>query len=469
MKHLPRLLHCTIFIVFTLGSTCSLAQVSTLEEVRQSVQSDLEESLANLTLVRDEIAAEKLPLVSELNSTESEIRELRREVSNLQSIRDSRELSLIELESSIQAWENENLYILNLLDEYATRFQTNLDLSEMQVHSDAISAYRNSSRSQSEQETVNAQVAITNIGLDRIRNSLGGSQYEGSIVVEDGSLYSGTFSKFGPVVYFIGADRVQGGIVTAEEGLYPKILNLNSDLDALTQLANGISVEVPVDMTEGVVAQLSSNEESLLGQIGRGGIWIVPILFFAVLSLGISVFKAAQILRIKMPSTEEVRGLLRSLRESQPEKAASIAEAMPEPAGSMLRAGVQHRSESPELLEEIMYENILDARPALNRLLPIIATTAAVAPLLGLLGTVTGMINTFNLIAIFGTGDSRVLSSGISEALVTTEFGLIVAIPALLIHALLSRRIKTILADMEKFALIFTNGVSVPAAVHANE
>jgi biopolymer transport protein ExbB len=113
----------------------------------------------------------------------------------------------------------------------------------------------------------------------------------------------------------------------------------------------------------------------------------------------------------------------------------------------------------------VLYESILETRPKLNRLLPIIATTAAVAPLLGLLGTVTGMINTFNLITLFGTGDARVLSSGISEALVTTEFGLIVAIPSLIVHAILSRRIKTILGDMEKYALIFSNGLSARSTV----
>ena len=107
-----------------------------------------------------------------------------------------------------------------------------------------------------------------------------------------------------------------------------------------------------------------------------------------------------------------------------------------------------------------MYETILDTQPKLSRFLPVIAITAATAPLLGLLGTVTGMINTFNLITLFGTGDARVLSSGISEALVTTEFGLVVAIPALIIHALLSRKVKSILGDMEKYALIFSNGLS---------
>ena len=123
-------------------------------------------------------------------------------------------------------------------------------------------------------------------------------------------------------------------------------------------------------------------------------------------------------------------------------------------------AGVAHANERRGTLEEILYEKILAVRPRLERFLPFIALTAAAAPLLGLLGTVTGMIKTFNLITIFGTGDAKSLSSGISEALVTTELGLVVAIPALIIHGLLSRMSRQKLAEMEQTAVGFINGVS---------
>ena len=88
------------------------------------------------------------------------------------------------------------------------------------------------------------------------------------------------------------------------------------------------------------------------------------------------------------------------------------------------------------------------------------AVTAAAAPLMGLLGTVTGMINTFSLITIFGTGDAKSLSSGISEALVTTELGLIVAIPSLIFHALLLRMAKEKVGDLDNASVSFINGIS---------
>ena len=101
----------------------------------------------------------------------------------------------------------------------------------------------------------------------------------------------------------------------------------------------------------------------------------------------------------------------------------------------------------------------LEAQPRLQRGLPLIAIASATSPLLGLLGTVTGMIKTFNQITIFGTGDARSLSGGISEALITTAFGLIVAIPALILHALLSRKIQGIRSTMEMVSLAFINGL----------
>ena len=88
------------------------------------------------------------------------------------------------------------------------------------------------------------------------------------------------------------------------------------------------------------------------------------------------------------------------------------------------------------------------------------AITAAAAPLLGLLGTVIGMIKTFQLITIFGTGDAKSLSSGISEALVTTALGLIVAIPTLILHGALSRMAKHKLGLLEQLSVAFVNGVT---------
>jgi len=102
---------------------------------------------------------------------------------------------------------------------------------------------------------------------------------------------------------------------------------------------------------------------------------------------------------------------------------------------------------------------VLTTIPVLRRYLGALAVFGAVAPLLGLLGTVTGMIHTFQLVTIFGTGDAKMLSGGISEALVTTETGLAIAIPVLLVHAFLARRVDNMAGRLEHSVVEFVDAL----------
>jgi biopolymer transport protein ExbB len=103
-----------------------------------------------------------------------------------------------------------------------------------------------------------------------------------------------------------------------------------------------------------------------------------------------------------------------------------------------------------------LFALLVAERSRLERFLGAIAVTATVSPLLGLLGTVSGMISTFNMMTLFGAGDPSIVSGGISEALVTTELGLIVAIPALIMHALLSRKAGSYVESLEACAIAIT-------------
>jgi biopolymer transport protein ExbB len=138
----------------------------------------------------------------------------------------------------------------------------------------------------------------------------------------------------------------------------------------------------------------------------------------------------------------------------------------------MLEVGVRNLGTSPALLEDMMLSVMLRRRPEMERFLSFLAVTAVASPLMGLLGTVAGMIHTFALMKFFGAGDPRALSSGISEALITTEFGLLIAIPAVAVHGILSRMVKSRLGDMERVAFEFVKTLSLeenadPAAAGA--
>ena len=112
--------------------------------------------------------------------------------------------------------------------------------------------------------------------------------------------------------------------------------------------------------------------------------------------------------------------------------------------GRVLQVYQSNRAVDTETLELKLGEAILKETPALQRGILFIKVISVVAPLLGLLGTVTGMINTFQAITLFGTGDPKTMAGGISQALVTTVLGLTVAIPMVLLHTIVSGRSRTI-------------------------
>ncbi len=96
---------------------------------------------------------------------------------------------------------------------------------------------------------------------------------------------------------------------------------------------------------------------------------------------------------------------------------------------------------------------VIRQRPYITRYLAVIGVLAAIAPLFGLLGTVTGMVTTFEVIALFGTGNAKAMAGGISEALITTQSGLLVAIPGLFMSAFLMRRARGIQSRLDELVM----------------
>ncbi len=122
------------------------------------------------------------------------------------------------------------------------------------------------------------------------------------------------------------------------------------------------------------------------------------------------------------------------------------------PLGSILAAGLGNARYGREIMKESIQETASKIIHDLERYLNTLGTIAAVAPLLGLLGTVIGMIKVFTAIMLQGTGNAQVLAGGISEALITTAAGLTVAIPALFFHRFFVRRVEELVVTMEQDA-----------------
>lgn len=135
------------------------------------------------------------------------------------------------------------------------------------------------------------------------------------------------------------------------------------------------------------------------------------------------------------------------------------------PLGRVLAAGLANRSRGREIMKEVIEDTGRHVVHELERFLNPLGTIAAISPLLGLLGTVTGMIAAFEAITTQGVGDARVLSGGIGEALITTAAGLMVAIPALIGYRYLRGRVDALVIEMEKEAIKLVQSFDRLAAV----
>ncbi|WP_292918066.1 MotA/TolQ/ExbB proton channel family protein [Nitrosomonas sp.] len=198
-------------------------------------------------------------------------------------------------------------------------------------------------------------------------------------------------------------------------------------------------------------------EKTLLSIIDSGG----PIGWVIVILGGVGVVLVmirAYLLRTNSADTQQLTDqIIEQMASGDLEVAKKSCEDNASAIGRVLHYTLRHLKDDRDHMEGIVYEAILQESGPLDRFGPAILVIASVAPLLGLLGTVTGMIETFDMITEFGTGDPKLLSDGISIALVTTQIGLIVAIPTLLLGSLLTAWAKNIKRDMEHAALRIIN------------
>ncbi len=449
-----------------LGFSCVISNTwsQSIEQLANKQQARLEEATERLKTLRLEIRDQQIPLGKKLTDLRQEADSYETKLNEHRRLRDSASYSLEQLESQVQAGRKELTYITgNLLNEFESSFKAILSPGETQTFGEDLRELdllleRSDT---SDAERLAESLDILESAFTRIEGLLGGKQYSGAALDPAGKQVSGDFIQVGPLLYFASSNGETIGWVEETKSLQPKVRSIEPSkatiIRELAKTGNGI---LPVDPTLGDAVALAETKETWQEHLRKGGVWVIPILGFAILSMVVAIYKSVQIFFIRQPQPLVVHQIIDLLRKGNSEEALALASSQPGPTSEMLSQGVQHANESVELVEEVMFESILGAQPKLERFLNVIAITAATAPLLGLLGTVTGIIKTFKLMEIFGAGDPKPLISGISEALITTELGLVLAIPALIAHALLSRKVAGTLSQMEKLSVAFVNGLA---------
>ena len=243
-----------------------------------------------------------------------------------------------------------------------------------------------------------------------------------------------------------------GTFIALSEGEYLRYLPESGRLLALARQPQGAQPSavrafeeseaplstIPVDPSRGSILALVVQRAGIEEQVQQGGLIGYIIILIGVIGVVLGI---ERLIVIGVASSRQKKALVSGKVDGK-----GALALMHEAAHD------DELRENSEALSAKLDEIVATAAHKLNRGLPTLAIFAAVSPLLGLLGTVTGMIETFQVITLFGAGDPRLMSGGISQALITTQLGLAVAIPLLLIHSFVQGRANGMIAELDENA-----------------
>ncbi len=205
---------------------------------------------------------------------------------------------------------------------------------------------------------------------------------------------------------------------------------VRSSAAAMASAAPGERVDFTIDPSRGALLGLLVQSPSLKERVAQGGTVGYAIIAIGIIGLLIVLERFLRLSRI----TSRMKRQLKNLDKVEEDN----------PLGRVMTAYYENKHLDIETVERKLQEVVILDMAEIKKGLPIVKVLAAVAPLMGLLGTVTGMIGTFQAITLFGTGDPKLMAGGISQALITTVLGLCAAIPLLLTHSMLSAKVTQI-------------------------
>jgi len=413
----------------------ALAAGGELSQVRRELKQDIEKAQNELSSTEASISKEREKLARRINSAQNRVLDLRQKAVAARRAADEETLSLSKIENRLEIWQEQSQYQGRLLAGF-------LDRSGRRSLGDVV------------EFNLEEDLQLLNQLMAKQQARLYPSWHQERMVRPDGQIGDADVLSLGPVHLFMQAERQQSGLISRERNMNRMSMLFDNETHAgIEGLYRDSTGSITFDPTLSRALLLAEDQETILEHLQKGGIWVIPILLFALFASITAVCKAVSLFRMPplFPAlAERVAGAMKNNAATLK----SIMEKVKGPQKELLQIALT--SQTAEQRDERLHAALLKQRNRLERWLGAIAMTASVSPLLGLLGTVSGMIATFKLMTLFGAGDASSVSSGISEALVTTEMGLVVAIPALLAHALMSRKAKNIYSQLESDAVLLS-------------
>jgi biopolymer transport protein ExbB len=196
----------------------------------------------------------------------------------------------------------------------------------------------------------------------------------------------------------------------------------------------------------------------MLQTLIKGGWLMIPLGLCSILALAIIIEKFISLGAIEHKAdrfTKTMEGILVSDDDKKLDKIVALCEMTPSPLARILQAGIKKKDRDRAEIKEAIQDAGSSEVPYLEKHLKILGTVITISPLLGLLGTVVGMIKAFNVISVQGVGEPGALAGGIAEALLTTAVGLSIAIPSLVFYNYFSHRTDKLIRKLEEASTDF--------------
>ena len=455
---MSRLTYLTLFLGF------SLAPLAPAQTPVETAKGDLDKAVQELSNTQKEYADLRRALYRDINRLDDEALKLGKELRALQREEERRTATIKTLEREVEGRKTDFNYSAGILSQYSKAFITRLHPGENQIYREKVEAIDQSATSATDepQTELAERMKILEIGINRIGDIAGGHRFDGKALRNGSESIEGKLLVAGPSVFFAETKGDFEGVATfAETGTtLPTVVAINDSDGMISETITSGKGELPFDGSMGKAIEVEAAKQTLWETAEKGGYVGHAILILGAISFLIAFFKVWEVSKFKVPNRRELNLILDDLLAGNQEAAMKKARAIPGEAGELITIGADKFYEKRRVLEESMFEKLVTIKPHLERFLPFLALTAAAGPLMGLLGTVLGIIKTFQAMALYGSGNQKNFTAGISEALITTAEGLIVAIPVLVVHGLLKSMVKAKFGDIEGSAIAIINGTT---------
>lgn len=441
---------CVLSLTACVLAEPSAANPNTVGMLSSSADEELAKSVEELNHLRQQIARQKIPLAEQLTQLEDKVTELRKEHGAITRTVDAGNLEIANLKTGIKARQDELAYVGNLMDEYARTYESKVHVCELQNLGPAIETAKQvpANTTLSMGEKFSRQADFVNITIQRLFNAIGGMRFDGVAVDLKSNVLKGQFAIVGPVALFRSQTGAEAGLAVPQTGSpNPLIRPLEGSMqDGLASLvANGEGL-LPLDPSRGAALKALVQKTNLIHIFLKGGPIMWPLLLASILSLGTVLERLLFLFFNRLRrDPKAMQAFFGAVAAGKMDEAMRLGEKSKFYVVRALAYALRHREES--LANALLFAQAKELR-RFRRGIPILDTVITLAPLLGLLGTVTGMMGSFSLIGGELSAPGAI-TGGIAEALIATAFGLGIAITSVIPFNALNARAEEARLEME--------------------